>query len=286
LSVYRISNLAREKCIKVLLGGTAADDIFSGYRRHQALVYNKWMNMVPSAAMNSLKKYTQSLESHKPFNRRLKKIMQEYGKSDVDRLSGYFSWIPLNVNKSLFNKEVYREIELFEPGSYLKSLLQHIPDEKNELNRLLYLEMKSFLVDHNLNYTDKMSMAVGVEARVPYLDLDLVNFSTQIPAGIKMKGLRTKYLLRKIAENYLPKEVIHRKKSGFGAPVRSWIVNDMKSYIHDRLSPERMKQRGIFNPDSFWKMEKDNREGRLDASYTIWSMLAIESWMTQFVDRK
>jgi asparagine synthase (glutamine-hydrolysing) len=211
--------------------------------------------------------------------------MREYGKSEDDKLSGYFSWIPLEINKGLFSQDVKRQIAQYDPASELKHLLRQIPNEDHELNKLLYLEMKSFLVDHNLNYTDKMSMAVGVEARVPYLDLDLVNYSTRIPVDLKMKGTRTKYLLRKISEKYLPHEVIHRKKSGFGAPVRSWIVNDMNDYIHERLSPTRLKERGLFDPTNFWKMVEDNRSGKIDASYTIWSVLAIESWLTQFADQ-
>lgn len=285
LSVYRISDLARKMGIKVLLGGTAADDLFSGYRRHQALVYSKWMNKIPSGIMEPIKRYTSTLESTRPFNRRLKKIMREYGKSEDDKLSGYFSWIPLEINKGLFSQDVKRQIAQYDPASELKHLLRQIPNEDHELNKLLYLEMKSFLVDHNLNYMDKMSMAVGVEARVPYLDLDLVNYSTRIPVDLKMKGTRTKYLLRKISEKYLPHEVIHRKKSGFGAPVRSWIVNDMNDYIHERLSPTRLKERGLFDPTNFWKMVEDNRSGKIDASYTIWSVLAIESWLTQFADQ-
>ena len=104
-------------------------------------------------------------------------------------------------------------------------------NDKPLLSKMLYLEQKTFLVDHNLNYTDKMSMIEGVEARVPYLDLELVEFSKQIPDELKIKKGITKYILKKVAEKYLPKHIIYRSKTGFGAPVRDMIGTDFKLLI-------------------------------------------------------
>jgi asparagine synthase (glutamine-hydrolysing) len=151
---------------------------------------------------------------------------------------------------------------------------------------MLNWEQKTFLVDHNLNYTDKMGMAVGVEARVPFLDMELVEFSLTIPPELKMKGNETKYLLKKVAERYLPMDIIYRPKTGFGAPVRKWITEDLDEMIHYRLSPERLKKRGIFNPQKIWELINDNKDGKIDASYSIWALLAIDSWMDQFVYNK
>ena len=151
---------------------------------------------------------------------------------------------------------------------------------------MLYWEIKTFLVDHNLNYTDKMAMAVGVEARVPFLDTELVEFSLTIPPKLKMKNGETKYILKKVAERYLPKELIYRPKTGFGAPVRKWITEDLNEMIHCRLSPEKLKDRGIFNVENVWKLINENKNGQIDASYSIWALLAIDSWIDQFVHNK
>lgn len=284
LSVYNISRLARQNGIKVLLGGTAGDDIFSGYRRHQALRYNNWINKIPAGVAGIIQTASRQLDSNKPFNRRLKKIFNDVGKSQNEVMAGYFSWIPLPINKSLFSGDIAGLIETHHPGEYFCNILDHIPKEKNSLNKLLYMEMKGFLPDHNLNYTDKMSMAASVEARVPYLDVDLVNFSTTIPPELKMKGTTTKYLLKKVAEKFLPKEIIYRSKAGFGAPVRKWIVKDMDEMIYERLSPSRLNNRGIFNSNAVQQLIAENKSGKVDGSYTVWSLLAIESWMEQFVD--
>lgn len=148
---------------------------------------------------------------------------------------------------------------------------------------MLYWDLKYFLTDHNLNYTDKMSMAVGVEVRVPFLDKDLVDFSTKIPVRFKMKGNETKYILKKVAEKYLPKDIIYRPKTGFGAPVREWITKDLRPMIDERLSKKNIEKWGIFDYSAIQQLVDDNQRKKIDASYSIWALLAIQSWLEQFV---
>ena len=196
-----------------------------------------------------------------------------------------FGWLEKKRVFNLFSENSKKKLFNFDPSLLLIDSLKNIDLNEEDLNKLLYLEMKYFLVDHNLNYTDKMSMATGVEVRVPFLDIELVEFATQIPPYFKMKGLTTKYILKKLAEKYLPHEVVYRPKSGFGAPVRDWIINDLDSMLLDYLSPSNIKKRGIFDSKSVWNLINENKSGKVDASYTIWALLSIESWFRQF-DRK
>jgi asparagine synthase (glutamine-hydrolysing) len=128
-------------------------------------------------------------------------------------------------------------------------------------------------------------MAVGVEARVPFLDLDLVNFAAQLPPGLKMKGRETKYILKKLMERYLPVDIIYRPKTGFGTPLRSWLLTGKLDALFDRyLSTETLERRGIFDPKAVHQLIEDTRRGRIDAIYSIWGLMAIESWCQQFID--
>jgi asparagine synthase (glutamine-hydrolysing) len=285
LNVLNICKEARKNGFKVLLGGTAGDDLFSGYRRHKALKLEKYYKLFPVWLLKIYKKLVSNLNSKIPLFRRLRKASENVDKSKLERMTGYFSWIPLHINKSLFALNIQDKIKDYKPDNYLADILHNIPEEKSDLNKMLYWEMKSFLVDHNLNYTDKLGMAVGVEIRVPFLDLELVEFSTKIPPSLKMKGNTTKYLLKKVAERYLPNEVIYRKKTGFGAPIRKWITTDMDSMINDRLSRSNIEAQGLFNFEAVFDLIEKNKKGEIDASYTIWSLLAIESWYTQFVNK-
>lgn len=286
LNVLNICREARKNGDIVLLGGTAGDDLFSGYRRHQVLAFEKYFKYFPSFMVKAVKFLTNQLNVQNPTVRRIRKLINDLDKSQGDRMAGYFSWLPLATNKSLFSKTLQSSIKDYNPSKYLLNLLKNIPNEQNNLNKMLFWEMKTFLCDHNLNYTDKLSMAEGIEVRVPFLDLELVEFSTRIPPNLKLKGKTTKYILKKVMEKYLPHEVIYRSKAGFGAPVRQWIINDLDSVISDYLSKENIEKRAIFDYDNVQKLIKDNKDGKIDASYSIWSLLAIESWLRQFSDNE
>ena len=284
LNVLNICKIARQKGNVVLMGGTGGDDLFSGYRRHQAIKLERYFKRTPKVFGKGINAIANQFSSGNATIRRIKKLSKGLDKSALERLMGYYEWLPLEVNKSLFSPDVLANINGYDPSHILSQSLSAIPNEKGYLNKLLFWDMKYFLTDHNLNYTDKLSMAAGVEVRVPFLDVDLVALSTRIPLDLKLKGTETKYVLKRMAEKYLPKEVIYRPKTGFGAPVRKWVTNDLDEMINDRLSPKRIGERGIFNSKSISKLISDNKAGTIDASYPIWGLLAIESWMQQFVD--
>lgn len=286
LNVLNIAQEARKSGTKVLLGGTGGDDLFGGYRRHSALNLERYFSLVPHGIRTLIRKSLYKLPLRGANIRRMRKLTADFDKSSLERRLGYFTWISFPALLKLFNEKHRPIILMNEPTNYLKNLLKDIPEENSMLNQMLYWEMRTFLIDHNLNYTDKLAMAQGVEVRVPYLDLDLVELSTKIPPKYKVKGNETKYILKKVAERYLPKEVIYRSKTGFGGSVRHWIKNEMNDMINERLSPERIRQRGIFDEKAVWSLIEANKTDKIDASYIIWSLLAIESWMEQFVDGK
>jgi len=137
-----------------------------------------------------------------------------------------------------------------------------------------------------LTYTDKMSMAAGVEVRVPFLDLELVEFASRIPTHLKQRGREGKWVLKKAMEHYLPHDVIYRSKSGFGAPLRLWMRNELREMLGDLLSAESLQKRGFFNPSAVKQLISDNDAGLVDASYTLFSLLCIEIWCRRFMDLK
>ena len=282
LNVLNIAKIASKKNIKVLIGGTGGDDLFSGYRRHLALRYDKLLKYTPLPIRWLIKQSVSFLPSDRVFYRRLKKFCENIDNSQENRLIGYFNWIRPSLVKKLFSKRFTKIASRYDSSSYFRKLLASLKNEKNLLNKMLYLEQKTFLVDHNLNYTDKMSMAEGVETRVPYLDIDLVEFAQYLNPKFKLKNGETKFILKKVAERYLPKEIIYRPKTGFGAPVRKWVKEDMSEMINSYLSEAKIIKHGIFDYQEVKKLIDRNSKGKIDASYNIWSILAITSWINQF----
>lgn len=283
LLVQQIAMQADKEGFKVLMSGTGADDVFSGYRRHQALYYQQRLNTLPLFVKKGIKNIA-SLLPESTATRRLKKLTAYITANQQEQIVASFYWANQQEALNLFPKDYRQTINQFSIEQYFDALLTEIPNEHNKLNQMLYYEMNSFLPSHNLNYTDKMSMSAGVEVRVPYLDRVLTELSYSIPPELKMQGITTKYLLKKVAEQYLPKSIIYRSKTGFGAPVRSWVQSDtgFQSIIEDRLMDRSFIGRGIFDQKAIMQLINDTIQNKRDGSYTILSLLAIESWLRQF----
>lgn len=284
IHVYNISKGAQKMGIKVLLGGAGGDDVFSGYRRHFAVRHDWIFDTVPGNIRRLAAKAISSIKSESPLMRRAKRLSSAAKLGGNERLVEHFSWHETNKILRIFNPEIISSTDFSNiSNNYYLNALKEIPNEGDKLNQMLFLELKTFLINHNLNYTDKMSMAAGVEARVPYLDLDLVNLSTRIPPGIKMKGNVAKYILKKVAENYLPKDVIYRSKAGFAAPIRSWVKRDLKPLFDEKLSESSISKRNIFNPMEVQNLIRENTKLKADNAYLLFALLAIDSWMEQFL---
>ncbi|WP_375448114.1 asparagine synthase (glutamine-hydrolyzing) [uncultured Fibrella sp.] len=285
INVLNICRQARENGHTVLLGGTAGDDIFSGYRRHQALSMEALFQHLPSGMGKLASAILSQWPGQHPQVRRLQKIAEGLGKQQPDRLADYYGWLPYSINRSLFTPAIQAMLPDIHPRHRLLTALSQIPDESSLLNQLLFWETTFYLPDHNLNYTDKLSMAVGVEARVPFLDVELVNFAARLPPALKMKGRETKYILKKLMERYLPNEVIYRPKTGFGTPLRSWLMaGQLDGLFEQYLSTDVLNRRGIFDPKNVHRLIENTKNGHLDAVYSIWGLVAIEAWCQQFID--
>jgi len=284
LNALFICELAREHGIKVLLSGAGGDDIFSGYRRHYALLCEKYWSLLPMAGRKALRAFSDRLPQNNSIGRRLGKAFRYAGCSNEERLISYFLWIDENIQRSLYTDDLRNAIADTNAIDPLRQTLSRIPEEKDPLNRMLYLEAKHFLADHNLNYTDKMGMAAGVEVRVPLLDKELIDFATRIPPHLKQKGRVGKYIFKKAMEPYLPCDVIYRPKSGFGAPLRQWLHGELREVVMEMLGERSLKDRGFFDPKAVRNLIDDDYNGKIDAGYTIFSLMCIEWWQRIFLD--
>lgn len=285
LNVLYISRLAREQGIKVLLSGAGGDDIFTGYRRHRAVQLAYLWRWMPSSLRRALSLVPQRLDQRHPWARRLVKFFHGADARDDYWLAGHFLWASESDLRGLLSSDFSSRL----PGGYdvLAPMLQALneaPRSMAMLDKLLILEQRFFLPDHNLVYADKMSMAAGVEVRVPFLDNDLVDFSARVPVAWKQRGGQGKWVLKKAMEPYLPADVIYRPKSGFGAPLRRWMQRELRPLLADVLSPQRIRNRGLFDPVAVEALIAANDSGRRDASYTLFALMCIELWCRYFLD--
>jgi asparagine synthase (glutamine-hydrolysing) len=292
INALLICERAHADGLKVLMAGAGGDDILSGYRRHWALQNEFVWSWLPQPVRGALARFARGLadgrapgiDMHWPVARRLSKAFANADREGDERLASYFMWSTEGSQRSLYSEDTAAQLLPVETLQPLLKSLQRIPNEREPLNRLLYLETKHFLADHNLNYTDKVGMAAAVEVRVPLIDLELVSFAARIPSSMKQNGRVSKSIFKKAMEPFLPHEVIYRPKSGFGAPLRRWLRRELRPMIDDLLSPEVVRRRGIFNPQAVNRLISLDRSGRIDGTYSIFSLLCIEMWCQMFID--
>jgi asparagine synthase (glutamine-hydrolysing) len=283
LNVLFISRLAREHGIKVLLSGAGGDDIFTGYRRHYALSMERYWSGLSHRTRHAMRSLTARLPAANPRWRRVRKAFEFADLDGDERLASYFLWGDPRNAADLYGPLLKNDRS--DPLARLVATLRRSPEEP-ALNRMLYLEGKHFLVDHNLNYTDKMSMAEGVEVRVPLLDPDVIALAARLPPEYKQRGKIGKWIFKKAMEPYLPAKVIYRPKTGFGAPLRHWLRHELRPVVEDVLSDGALTRRGLFSPRGVRRLVNDDRDGRVDGSYTILSLICIEMWCRIFLDSR
>ena len=285
INTMLISQYAKKNNIKVLLSGTGGDDIFTGYRRHFAVNNEKYWSWLPNYLKKSISKNISFFSPNSDMKRRLIKLMQYISLEDKERMASYFFWINPELLRCILHEKTKNKIVDFDVSNPLIHTLSQLPENTDRLNKMLYLEMKHFLCDHNLNYTDKMGMSSGVEIRVPLLDKELVEFSATLPINMKQRGSTGKWIFKKAMEGMLPNELIYRPKSGFGVPLRQWMKSNLKEYVNDILSSHSLKNRMIFDQDGLERLRKLDQENKIDASYTLFAIVCMETWYQLFIDR-
>ena len=127
-------------------------------------------------------------------------------------------------------------------------------------------------------------MAANLEVRVPFLNVEMLELSARIPPGLKLKGMKRKYILKNAAEKLLPHDVVWRKKAGFGAPIRSWLRGELRPMVEDLLSEEKIKRRGLFDHREIRRMIEVNLSGKEDFNLQVFQLLKLEMWMREFLD--
>jgi len=152
------------------------------------------------------------------------------------------------------------------------------------LNRALYVDMKTYLVDDILTKVDRMSMAVSLETRPPLLDHKVVEFVATLPPRFKLKGFESKHILKKAASRLVPQEILARKKQGFRLPIAEWLRSQLRRTAEDLLLGLTATQRGYFKKSEVETLWRDHLSGHRDNAHQIWSLILLELWHRKYID--
>lgn len=287
---YLISQQSRETQ-KVMLSGMGGDEIFAGYPRQMAMQIAGMTDIVPSAIRRPLMRTVESTlyggargKLTAPL-RNAKKFARSAAMDFEDRYLGFGTYFTSAMKSNVLTAEMREATAGFDAYQYHR---EHFAKcrSASPLNRLLYVDFKTFMPALNLDTTDRTSMAANLEVRAPFLNKELVELSARIPSNLKIKGLKRKYILKKAMENVLPRELIWRRKAGFGAPIRSWLRGGLKDFVRDHLSPETIRRRGLFSTEEVGRIVSLNETGREDFALQVFQLLTLEIWFKEFLDKK
>jgi asparagine synthase (glutamine-hydrolysing) len=273
----------------VMLSGMGGDEVFAGYPRHVAMKLAGVTDTLPSAVRRPMMR---ALESALPGGkkgrltapmRNAKKFARSAAADFEERYLGFGTYFTDAMKERLYADDLRPQTSGIDAYRHHREYFARCKDA-SALNRLLYVDFKTFMPTLNLDTTDRTSMAANLEVRVPFLNIEMLELTCRLPSSLKIKGLKRKYILKKVAERLLPKDVAWRKKAGFGAPIRSWLRGALRPMVDDLLSESRVRHRGLFDPAAVREIIDANLSGREDYNLHVFFLLTLELWMQEFID--
>src|SRR6266446_4497757 len=286
---YLVSRAARES-LRVMLSGMGGDEVFAGYPRQLAMKVAGAFDPVPQLLRRPMMKALEyALPGGLPGKltapmRNAKKFARSAALDFENRYLGYGTYFTDNAKQKLYSNHMLATTRGLDAYATHRRYFDRVKTAA-PLNRLLYVDLKTFLPCLNLITTDKTSMAANLEVRVPFLNREMVEMAARMPADLKLRGLKRKYVLKRAMEKLLPREIVWRKKAGFSAPVRSWLRGPLRALVDDLLSEETVKGRGLFQPAEVRRIIAANMSGREDFNLQVFQLLGLELWQREFIDR-
>lgn len=282
IPTYLVSKFARSE-VKVALTGEGGDEFFGGYPRYG---WFKIAKMVQDKIPLSLRKFLLQVIEKSSISQEKRRYAQLL-LGEFSNAKRHMSWIGsfTDDKKELLYGKRMKEYRNFGRIEDLVSAYLEDEFEENLLHSLMYLDVKTWLVDDILAKVDKMSMAASLEARVAFLDHRLVEFVATLPANFKVRGLKTKFLLKRTLDEILPAEILNKRKHAFLVPTAEWFQNGMREFVREVLFSEITMNRGYFNPEYVKWLVNEHFAGRRNFNQEIWSLLCFELWHRLFIDK-
>jgi asparagine synthase (glutamine-hydrolysing) len=267
IPTYLLSEFTRRH-VKVALGGDGGDELFAGYPTLQAhrlaAYYMKAPRLLREGLVQPAVRRLPVSRGNLSFDFRAKRFVSGAAYPTAERHQRWMGSFDREAREALLGREVRRQD------------LEQIATDP--LNEVLLLDMRLYLENDILVKLDRASMMASLEGRVPLLNNDFVAYATKLPLNMKLRRLRSKFLLRRALRGILPDAILNRPKKGFGIPVAKWFRGPLKEQMLSVLSPDRIAREGLFDPGAVKRLIEDHLEGRTDNRKQLWTLFAFELW--------
>ena len=287
IPTYYVSQMTR-KHVKVALSGDGGDESFAGYRRYYFDRLENRLRVIPEFLRRYLigpmaKMYPKA--DWMPRFLRAKTLLTNLSLSSSRGYMNTRSTFKYSQKEGLYSQSFKERLKGYDPFNILDYYFRRAKT-RDPLSRIQYVDIKTYLADDILTKVDRMSMANSLEVRSPLLDHKLLEFLAVMPSSLKLRGNKSKYILKKYAKSKLPKVILNRKKMGFGVPLESWFRNEIKNFTEEILFDSKSLKRGYFNPSHTKNIWNQHLSGVKNNSTQLWCLLIFELWHRSYIDNQ
>ena len=281
--------VAREtrRHVTVALNGDGGDECFAGYERYAAMKIAGKYRGVPNFLREGLIKNAVALYptsmTRRSRARDLKRFLDAASLPTVERYLRWVSVLDTQAKDELYTADFRSEMRGYDPAAFLAPWFAQA-NGAGVVDASLLADTMTYLPNDLLVKVDIASMAVSLEARSPFLDHHVIEFAASLPENLKLRGLTTKYLLKRVLAKLLPAENLSRRKMGFGVPVGHWLRGEMQPFLRQTLLAEKALGRGFFQPAAVTRMVELHTRGERDYAQQLWTLLMLELWFQRFID--
>ncbi|HEV3468938.1 MAG TPA: asparagine synthase (glutamine-hydrolyzing) [Pyrinomonadaceae bacterium] len=281
--------VAREtrRHVTVALNGDGGDEAFAGYERHVAMRLAERYRRLPAplreGVIRQVFNLLPSFELSRGRVRNLKRFLHAASLPPVERYLHWVSALDPAAKREVYTDEFFREMSGSDGRQWLAPWFARV-NGAGVVDASLLADTMTYLPNDLLVKVDIASMAVSLEARSPFLDHHVIEFAAQLPERLKLRGLTTKYILKRTLKKLLPAANLSRGKMGFGVPVGHWFRGEMQPFLREHLLSEKAARRGYLRPEAVARMVEEHIEGRRDHTHRLWMLLMLELWFRRFID--
>lgn len=275
LPTMLLSNLTRQH-VTVALTGEGADELFSGYGNYQKRVAEEKISSILGGTASPLPAILRALPAAARKDRLIKAIMQPKNK----RYATIPNVFDIAVQPAIFSAQLVHH-QKTHIADYAARFFDEC-DATDYLEKIMYVDEKLWLADDLLTKVDRATMAYSLEARVPYLDHKFVEFVATLDPRLKQHGKTTKYILKKLAEKYLPADIVYRNKQGFVMPLSLWLAGDLKPHVDAALGANGLMRRGLFRDGALAQLQSEHQYKRSNHAGRIWALTVLEQWFQRY----
>jgi asparagine synthase (glutamine-hydrolysing) len=280
IPTYLVSKLARAH-VTVALNGDGGDELFAGYDRFRAARLAQQYQRLPEWAHRGVEAVARMLPQGTGYRDLGRRTLRFVTRARLPLPQQYLGWVGIMSPELVDGLTVNSGGE--QPAAHFQNYFPQL-NGGDPVPALLGVNLISYLPDDLLIKADRMSMAASLEARSPFLDHVLVEFAAAMPASLKLKGRVSKYILKRAFEGKLPREIIYRRKHGFGVPVGKWFRTTLREYLTGTLFSARARERGLLRPEAVERLTNEHLSGERDHGHALWTLLMLEEWARAFLD--